>query len=190
MSEKRIAVRGAPNHRVGEAELQQMRIQIADLTKAVNDLTAIVSRYETSRIEEKALEAHYMGQVLGSINVEKGVCTFDEIGQRATELQEKALGLVDKPNGIVEMGDAVSIKFKLLHGGELVDDQTAAPLLYEMGSNALSCERGMIGMRVGEERVLDVVFGQGFTFKHLIGATLQIEIKCVGIKVGKQVGHV
>lgn len=182
LSEKRIAVKGAPSHKVSESELLQFRMQIAHLTRANNEMAEILRRFVTEKIDERALEAYYMMQMLTGIIVEAGIATAEDIQRRSLSVQEAAMGVVEKANGVCEMGDVLIIKFSLTHNGDLVDDQTGAPMAYYMGSNNLSCERGFIGMRAGESRILDVSFGKGFKLPELVDKTLQMHVQCVAVR--------
>lgn len=182
MSDKRLQHRGAPNFGIKEEDLLTMKQKIQELVVSNNMLVNEIKKYRDSNVIDRAAESHYMIQVVMRLLVDKGICSEEEIGNLAQEVQTKDAGLVDKANGVAESGDVIYIKFLLYDGQELVDDQSKSILAYQMGSNGLPCDDSLIGMNVGETRMCDVVFQKGFKFEHLIGKTLQMQVTCCGVK--------
>lgn len=82
-------------------------------------------------------------------------------------------------------GDTILMNFRIFHQGNLVDEETQAPVVYVVGCGGLSCEAAMIGMQKGETRTLDVVFGEKYKHKDLVGKNLQMQVTCRGVKIQK-----
>lgn len=185
-SEDRSAHRGAPDEGFNEAKGLLLMKQFADLTTASNANTSELRSYQEHGVADKAVEAHYMLQVVLGILVEKGLTTPEEIQARSEKVQAEDLGLSDKPEPAdAAMGDLLYINFQVFDADLLVIDETAAPMAYSLGSGALNCDEALVGMVKGETRTCQVVFDNRFAKKDLVGKTLTVVIKCIGIKAPK-----
>lgn len=187
MSDVRAKRVGAPNFGFKEGDFIKMSQTVMELVKSNNQMVGQVKELMSVNVIEKTLEAHYMMQAFMKIIIDKGLITQEELFALARDIQTRSEGLVDKPEQTVAVGDTILMKFKIYDGETIVDDQTNSVLAYDVGTKALPCDEGMIGMKRGEVRIFDVVFGEGFRFKNLINKTLQMEVRCEGVKVKMQV---
>lgn len=182
LSDKRKAAVGAPNFGINEQTVLQMKLKVDELVNSNNKLVKAIDEFNKHNVVERSVEAHYMANTIIKILLDKGICTEKEVQDIAESLQAKDLGLADKSNSTAELGDHMLIKFKLFDNGKVVDDQTTSPLAYVLGSKGLPGEDAMVGMKVGEQRMIDVTFGEGFKFKEYVNKPLQMQLACVGVK--------
>jgi len=124
-----------------------------------------------------------MHQVILGFLVEKGICTEEEVHERAQQIQLNSGGLIDKSDGVVVQGDVMLMRWIMIFEGKVVEDRMKETLAYEVGCAGLPCDQDLIGMKVGELRVLTCVFEPGFRHKHLVGKEVEMHIQCVGVKV-------
>jgi hypothetical protein len=185
LSDRRKATQGVPNFGINEEKIAHMALQLKDLVDSNNRMVKTIDDLKKNNVVEKCLEAHYMMSTILSILVSKKICTEQDIQSIAESIQMDDLGLVEKENKIAEPGDHMMIKFKIFDGDTLVDDQSATPLAYVVGSKGLPCDDGLQGMAVGENRLLDVTFGKGFKFQQYVGKPLRMQVSCVGVKTKK-----
>lgn len=178
--------RSAPNFGISEAESLQMRKQIQDLTLSHNSVVSAMESFQNLNVPDKAIEAHYMLSTVISLLVEKGIFTAEDVQRCATKVQVDDLGWTPKPEpAIAEIGDILLIKFQIFDGQTLVDDQTGSPFAYTLGSNALSCDEALVGMKAGEQRTATATFGEGFKHKDYIGKELTIVVLCTAVMLSK-----
>lgn len=187
LSDRRKAASGVPNFGITDEKIAKMALTIDELVKSNNSMVKTIEQLKANNVIDKAVESHYMMSTIMSILVQKKICTEQEIQQIAETIQLDDLGLVEKENKTAEFGDHVMIKFKLFDGDKLVDDQTQAPLAYVIGSKGLPCEDAIKGMIVGESRMIDVTFGQGFKLPEYVNKPLRMQVACVGVKSKKPV---
>lgn len=163
-----------------------MAFQVDELVKSNNNLVRAIAKLNEEKVVERAVEAHYMMSTICQLLVDKNLCTAEEIQSLSEKLQTTDLGLVDKPDKTVAEGDTILMKFKLFDGDTLVDDQWEAPLAYTVGSKGLPFDDAMMGMVVGEQRMITTKFGQGFKFKEYIDKPLTVQLACFGVKMIKK----
>lgn len=89
--------------------------------------------------------------------------------QRSTEKERKRK---------TKNGDIVVINFKGLKDGEAFEGGTAEGHRLELGSGQMipGFEKGIIGMKPGEERTIDVTFPEDYQSEELKGQAVQFEI--------------
>lgn len=185
-SAERSAERGAPDFGAKEADILNMKQQIRALTASNNVLVRKLREFDEQKVVERVTESHYMVQTIMTLLVSKGFCTDEEVRQLAYSIQQADIGLENKENEVVELGDVMLMKFEIYDGETVVDSQMESVLAYLVGCGGLPCEEGMIGMRAGEARMFDVTFGENFRKKELIGRPLRMNVLCVGVKRKKQ----
>lgn len=144
----------------------------APVTEPTGEVTDPVESSETSEAEEtdepfdfaKSDLSPYieLGKYLG---IEVPVAAAEQVtdadveerlAQAVQSLPAEAM-ITDRP---AEMGDTVSIDFVGTMGGTLFDGGSASGFVLTLGSGALidGFEAGVVGMRAGEEKVLDLTF--------------------------------
>ncbi len=106
-----------------------------------------------------------------------------EIAQAQAELVD-----IDKKRA-VKSGDSVTIDFKGLIDGVAFDGGEAKDFVLEIGSGKLIAgfEDAIIGMKIDEERTIDVSFPEDYNSEHLAGKDAQFEIKLHKIQVKAKV---
>ena len=184
MGQKRAQMRGAPDFRMKESDALQMKQTVQQLAVSNNKLVEVVGQIQETKVIDRALEAHLMMQVVLGILVEKGLVTTEELNTLAQKHQMEAAGLARKADeASAEPGDVMLIRFKLFDGEKLIDDQMSQTMAYDLGSKGLPCDAGMVGMKKGEGRVFEVVFGDGFRLKDYANKPVQMHVWCVGLQV-------
>lgn len=99
----------------------------------------------------------------------------DDMIQRLREMR-KTYVVVDKA---AEKGDLVNIDFSGSIDGVKFDGGSAenVPLVLGSGRMIPGFEEGILGMKAGEQKVIDVTFPEGYQAAHLAGKTAQFDIK-------------
>ncbi|MBP7900567.1 MAG: trigger factor [Gammaproteobacteria bacterium] len=115
-----------------------------------------------------------------SIKVEKvtaniGDTDVEEMIQRLREMR-KTYAVVEKA---AESGDMVNMDFSGSIDGVKFDGGSAenVPLVLGSGRMIPGFEDGILGMKAGEQKVIDVTFPEGYQAEHLASKTAQFDIK-------------
>lgn len=166
-----------------ESKVLQCIMTVEELKAQGNGIVAKLNEMDRLQLIDKALEAHYMMQILIKTVIEAGLITAESLQQQAEEIQSLDLGLVDKPDGVVGAGSIAMIKFKFSHEGVVIEDRTTAPLAYHVGSRAMPIDDEMLGMKAGDTKTIDVNFGPDFPNRALADKPLKMELAVVGVKV-------
>ncbi len=120
------------------------------------------------------------------IKPEKVKVTDDEINHELGHLLERYTELVSK-DGKVENGDVAIIDFEGFKDGVAFDGGKGENYSLEIGSNTFipGFEEQVIGMKVGEEKDLDLTFPEDYGAKDLAGAKVVFKVKVNEIKEKK-----
>lgn len=178
--------RYSPNYGHTEQKFAQLQIQVADLVKSNNQMVPQVDGLATANIVDRLNAMEYMLQSIVKILSDKGMFTLEDFQHIARQAQEQDVGLVDKPDQVVETGDVALIKFKLSDGEKVIDDQMKAPFAVEVGTGLFPNDAMLVGMKPHEIRMFDVVFEEGrhkLPFPEYLGKTIQAEVMLVGVKL-------
>lgn len=99
---------------------------------------------------------------------------LDDMIQRLRE-QRKSWEAVERP---AQQGDQLSISFVGTIEGEPFEGGTTTGFKLELGSGRLipGFEDGLIGATVGETRVLDLTFPEGYQAEHLAGKPVRFDV--------------
>ena len=119
------------------------------------------------------------------ITPEKVEVTDEEINHELGHLLERYTELVTKDGGKVENGDVAIIDFEGFKDGVAFDGGKGENYSLEIGSNTFipGFEEQVIGMKVGDERDLDLTFPEDYGAKDLAGAKVVFKVKVNEIKV-------
>lgn len=182
ISQERIKNRPTPNHGVSEAKLLQALMTVEELKAQGNGIVKKLEDMDRQQIVDKALESHYMMQVLMRIVIDAGLATVETIQRLSEQIQSEDLGLIDQVDGVVKDGSIAMIKFKIFDGDKLIEDKTSAPMAYLVGSKAMPIDGALMGMTVGSEKKIEINFGNIPT-PDLANKQLEMELAVVAIKV-------
>ena len=113
------------------------------------------------------------------IKKEKVEVTEDEINHELSHLLEKYTELTVKEKGKVEKGNIAIIDFEGFKDGVAFEGGKGENYSLEIGSNTFipGFEEQVIGMKVGEEKDLDVTFPEDYGAKELAGAKVVLPSK-------------
>lgn len=122
-----------------------------------------------------------------NIQPEKVEVTDEEVNHELGHLLEKYTELVSKENGTVENGDTAVIDFEGFKDGVAFDGGKGENYSLEIGSNTFipGFEEQLIGMKVGEEKDLNLKFPEDYGAKDLAGAAVVFKVKINEIKQKK-----
>lgn len=127
--------------------------------------------------------AEYKGLQVEKID---GEVTDEDLEQYLESLRSKHAVIEDvtDPEATVENGDSVLMDFCGKLNGEIFPGGTAAGYTLGIGSHSFipGFEEQMIGMKVGEERNLDITFPEDYGEPTLAGKPVVFEVKVNGIK--------
>lgn len=99
--------------------------------------------------------------------------------------------LKDTDKDTVETGDVVNLDFKGTKDGEAFSGGTAEGYDLEIGSHSFidGFEDGMIGMKVGEEKDLNLTFPESYSNSDLAGAAVVFHVKVNKIQAKEDVTY-
>ena len=110
--------------------------------------------------------------------------TEDEVNHELGHLLERYTELVTKEDGAVENGDIAIIDFEGFKDDVAFDGGKGENYSLEIGSHTFipGFEEQVIGMKVGEEKDLNLSFPEDYGAKDLAGATVVFKVKVNEIK--------
>lgn len=111
--------------------------------------------------------------------------TKEEIEHELSHLLEKYTELVVKESGNVENGDVAVIDFEGFKDGKAFDGGKGENYPLEIGSNTFipGFEEQLIGMKVGEEKDINLTFPENYGAADLAGKDVVFKVKVNEIKV-------
>lgn len=104
---------------------------------------------------------------------------------------DKMIGIIRKQNQewqevarAAQVGDTVKVDFEGTIDGQAFDGGTAQDYTVELGAGRMlkDFEEGLVGMQVGEEKVVDVAFPENYHADNLKGKTAQFKLKLTQVK--------
>ncbi len=118
-----------------------------------------------------------------SIKPEKVEVTDEEVNHELGHLLERYTELVSK-DGKVENGDIAIIDFEGFKDGVAFDGGKGENYSLEIGSHSFipGFEEGVIGMKAGDEKDLDLTFPEDYGAKDLAGAKVVFKVKVNEVK--------
>ena len=118
------------------------------------------------------------------IKPEKVKVTEEEVNHELGHLLERYTELVTKEKGKVENGDIAIIDFEGFKDGVAFDGGKGENYSLEIGSHSFipGFEEGVIGMKSGEEKDLNLKFPEDYGAKDLAGAEVVFKVKVNEIK--------
>ncbi len=119
-----------------------------------------------------------------NIKPEKVEVTEDEINHELSHLLEKYTELATKESGVVENGDVAVIDFEGFKDGVAFDGGKGENYSLEIGSNTFipGFEEQIIGMKVNEEKDLNLTFPKGYGVADLAGKDVVFKVKVNEVK--------
>ena len=117
------------------------------------------------------------------IKPEKVEVTDDEVNHELGHLLERYTELVNK-DGKVENGDVAIIDFEGFKDGVAFDGGKGENYSLEIGSHTFipGFEEGVIGMKAGDTKDIDLVFPEDYGAKDLAGAKVVFKVKVNEVK--------
>lgn len=121
-------------------------------------------------------------QKLG-VKKEKVEVTDEEVEHELMHLKEKYADIVELDSGKVEKGFTAVINFSGKVDGKVLEGGTGENYPLEIGSNTFipGFEDGLIGMEIGEEKVLKLKFPEEYV-ENLKGKDVEFTVKVTGLK--------
>lgn len=122
-----------------------------------------------------------------NIPLEEMKVTDEEIDHELGHLLERYTELVTKEKGKVEEGNVAIIDFEGFKDGEAFDGGKGENYSLEIGSHTFipGFEEQVVGMKVGEEKDLNLTFPEDYGAKDLAGADVVFKVKVNEIKEKK-----
>lgn len=122
-----------------------------------------------------------------NIKPESVEVTEEEINHELGHLLERYTELVAKEDGAIEDGNTAIIDFEGFKDGVAFEGGKGENYSLEIGSNTFipGFEEQMIGMKVGEEKELNLTFPEDYGAKDLAGAKVVFKVKVNEIKEKK-----
>ncbi len=92
--------------------------------------------------------------------------------------------VVDK---VAETGDQITVDFKGIIDGEAFDGGTGQDMSVEIGKGSMikGFEEGLVGLKLDDEKTLELTFPEEYHAKNLAGKDVQFEIKVKNVKAAK-----
>ena len=117
------------------------------------------------------------------IEKEKVEVTDEEVNKEIESLRNKYADVVEVTEGEVSKGDTAVIDFEGFVDGEKLDGGTAANYPLELGAGAFipGFEDGVVGMKVGEEKELNLKFPEDYV-ENLKGKDVLFKVKLNSFK--------
>ncbi len=119
------------------------------------------------------------------VNVDPINVTDDDVEKRIDGLQHMHAEMIAKEgDAISQKGDLVIIKYQGHMNGKPVKDVGAEYYPVELGSTTLmpEFENGLIGMKVGEEKEIEISFPDDYPNKDIANKTMQFQVLVKEIK--------
>jgi trigger factor len=121
--------------------------------------------------------------------VEKGQVTEEDVTKRLETMKEMHAQLVAKEGGdSVEKGDFVIVKYEGFHNGKPVKDVKSDSYPIDLGDPHVmpEFEAGLMGAKIGEEREIELKFGDDYPDKDIAGKPILMKVEVKEIKEKKR----
>ncbi len=164
---------------VEEAEVEPVDRPEIDIEQMEKGKALIFSATVTVKPEVK------LGEYKGlEVNRQETEVTEEEIEEQLKERQQAFAELVIKEDGEVVDGDTVKLDFKGFADGEAFEGGEAKDFDLEIGSGSFipGFEEQMVGMKVDEEKEIEITFPEEYHAAELAGKPATFEVKVHEIK--------
>ncbi|HZG87098.1 trigger factor [Paenibacillus sp.] len=110
--------------------------------------------------------------------------TDEEIGEELKRLQQRHAEIVPVEDGEAQMGDIAVIDFEGFVDGEAFEGGKGEKHSLELGSNSFipGFEEGVVGMKKGEEKDVEVTFPEDYHAENLKGKAATFKVKLQELK--------
>ncbi len=126
-----------------------------------------------------------LGQYSGiEVKVKKATATEEEVNAELDKLKEKQVKFVDVTDRAAKIGDLTNIDFSGFVDGKQFDGGTAKDFELELGSHQFidGFEDQVAGMKIGEEKDVNVTFPEHYQSKDLEGKPAVFKVKLLEIR--------
>ena len=152
-------------------------------TPSIIDVNVTDDRTASYTFEVTLYPEVTLGQYKGLEAERKDESVSDEdVDNELNSVRKRNARMIDIDDRAAEMGDTVDIDFDGYLDGERFDGGKAEGYSLELGSNSFvpGFEDQIIGMKIGEEKDIDITFPENYT-PELAGKAVVFEIKLNGI---------
>lgn len=117
------------------------------------------------------------------VKKEEAKITKEEIDNELASLRNKFADVIVKEDGELKVGNTAVIDFEGIVDGKKLDGATGSNYPLEIGSNTFipGFEDGLVGMKIGEEKELNLKFPDNYT-DELKNKDVLFKVKLTGIK--------
>lgn len=165
---------------IREENIRAVGMPNIDDVKLENDFLVYQATVET--FPEVAVQG------LDEVDVERQVASVDDkdVDVMIENLQKQRQTYVEK-DGVVATGDQVKFDFEGSIDGEKFDGGSAQDFSLVIGSGRMipGFEDGIVGMKAGEEKVIDVTFPEDYQAENLKGKQAQFKINVKSVEEAK-----
>lgn len=150
------------------------KVDVSDINKdAVTFVFTVIERPEVKLGKYKGLD----------VKKESAIVTDEEIEHEISHLMDQYADIVEVSDGVVEKGNTAVINFAGLVDGKPLEGGTGENYPLEIGSNTFipGFEDGLVGMKTGEEKVLNLKFPEDYV-DNLKGKEVEFTVKVTNIK--------
>ncbi len=165
---------------IREENIRAVGMPNIDDVKLENDFLVYQATVET--FPEVAIQG------LDEVDVERQVASVDDkdVDVMIENLQKQRQTYVEK-DGVVATGDQVKFDFEGSIDGEKFDGGSAQDFSLVIGSGRMipGFEDGIVGMKAGEEKVIDVTFPEDYQAENLKGKQAQFKINVKSVEEAK-----
>lgn len=110
--------------------------------------------------------------------------TKEEIEHELEHLREQFVELKDKTEGVVEENDEATIDYEGFKDGKPFEGGKSENYPLVIGSHSFipGFEEGLVGMKIGEEKDIDLTFPKNYHSEELKGAKVTFKVKVKSLK--------
>jgi trigger factor len=122
------------------------------------------------------------------VEVEKFVVTDDDVAKRLEALRQAHMEMVDREPGTpAEKGDFVMIRYEAFQDGKPVNAIKSESYPLDLSDTNLmpEFENGIIGMKAGEEKEIEVNFPEDYPDKNIAGKKIIFQVSMKEVKLKK-----
>jgi trigger factor len=124
----------------------------------------------------------YKGQSYEALQVTIGK---EDMDRELKILQDQNSIVIDKKDATVLNGDIVNIDYvELDEQDQELPDKKREGFVFETGSgyNLYKIDNDMVGMKIGEEKIISKDYAEDFEFKELAGRSIRLKVKLNAVK--------
>lgn len=183
----------ALNHAIGHKFQDALSIKDFTIVSDPTDVDVDFEKISTSEpfeisfvvaIKPEVTLGQYVGVEVPKVDNE---VTEDEIHAEIDQLLSEGASLEPKEEGALEMGDTAIFDFEGFVDGVAFEGGKAENFSLKIGSNQFipGFEEGMVGLKPGEERDVNVTFPENYHADHLKGKPAVFKVKLHEMKTTK-----